>query len=152
MRFDVRSTGIVLASEKRWLVRNGYSKNSIKVLGALCKPLFDVSDVIMASKVKMAIRTYQEAKRELVLCGLLSIHKVNANQLVYLIGTKAIVEYEEDHKEREAKRTARLMAESLGYQEIVAENTTDEVHVNYDNTYFTGQIDVPESIPMVDVL
>lgn len=127
-KYKLINNDIVVASEKKWLKRHGYSKLVIKTFGELAKPLDNISDAAMASRLRVSKRNYQEAKRELVMCGLLEVHRVNASTIIYLVGTKAIEENALYNQKREDDRLVRLTLESIGMQAEVYEDVTEEVH------------------------
>ena len=142
MKYTVKSKGVNVKSEKQWLKRHGYGKSTIKVFGEFCKPQENLSDSAMASVVKISKRAYQEAKRELVMCGLLEVHRLNASTIVYLVGTKAIEENARVNQKREDDRMIRLTLESIGMQKEVYEDIAEEVHININ----MPDVDVPNPI------
>lgn len=122
MKYIIKRKGIVVETDKRWLVRHNYSKLAVKAYGYLCKAS-DVSDATLATLCKVSPRAYQDAKRELVYAGLLEVHKVNADTLVYLIGDKAIESSIRGLKDKESNRLVRKSLESIGlYEELVEED------------------------------
>jgi hypothetical protein len=143
-KYILKNNGINVASEKKWLTRKGYSKIVVKVFGELAKPLDNISDSAIASRLRVSKRTYQEAKRELVMCGLLEVHRLNASTIVYLVGTKAIEENAKVNQRREDDRMIRLTLESIGMQKYVYEDVTEEVHVSYD--FDTTKVELPSPI------
>jgi len=134
MKYIIHNKDINLRVEKQWLTRNSYSKDAVKVLGKLSKDITDPSDVVMSTSLKMSARRYQEAKRELVFCGLLEIHKINSTTLVYLVGPIAIVKFHERNELKESIRVNRLALESIHLIDDVEESVTTEVHEDFNTT------------------
>ena len=128
MKYIVHNDNINLRVEKQWLTRNSYAKDAVKALGALAKPGVNPTDEIIAPTIKMSKRRYQEAKRELVFCGLLEVHKINSVTLVYLVGPKAIIQFNARNADRELTRVHRLTLESMHLVDPIDETTNTEVH------------------------
>ena len=143
--YTLKNNGIKVASDKKWLKRHGYSKNTIKVYGELAKPLDNLSDAAVASRLKISKYAYQEAKRELVFCGLLEVHRINASHIIYLVGAKAIQENATKNQKREDARMVRLTLEYLGIKNELVEDITEEVHVG---DYTPKDIPKPSPIRM----
>lgn len=80
-----------LESEVRWLKRNHYKPNTIKVLRLLATSKEnDLSDETLAKKLKISLSTYKRAKAELMMAGIAEVHKLNASYILILLGSNAI--------------------------------------------------------------
>lgn len=147
MRFIVKKSNIVVATDKRWLTRHGYSKLAIKAYGYLLRAS-DVSDEAIADKCKVSLRSYQEAKRELVYSGLLEIHKLNADTLLYLIGDKAIEQGIKGLRDKEYSRLIRKSLESLELcrEEVEEDTTTTALYTAEDLEKLKAKIPLPSPI------
>jgi len=128
VNYHLDNNGVNIKSEKQWLRRHNYSKLVIKVFGELCKDLQDLSDAAIASRLKISRSSYQECKRQLVMCGLIEVHRLNASSILYLVGTKAITENNKQNQKREDDRIIRLTLESIGRVPEVLEDISEEVH------------------------
>ena len=142
MKYIVHNKDINLRVEKQWLTRNSYSKDAVKALGALSKIDVNPLDEVIASTIKMSKRRYQEAKRELVFCGLLEVHKINSTTLVYLVGPMAIGKFNVRNADKELSRVNRLALESMCLSEPVDEEVAVEVHEDF----VMPDIDKPQPI------
>jgi len=131
MKYIIHNDNINVRVEKQWLTRNSYSKDTIKVFGALAKDIEDPSDIVMSTSLKMNPRRYQEAKRALVFCGLLEVHKINSTTLVYLVGGNSIVKFNSRNADKEFSRVNRLALESMGLTTPVDEESVVEVHDDF---------------------
>jgi len=147
IKYIIKNNDINVASEKKWLTRHGYSKIAVKVFGQLAKTTNDISDAAVSSKLRLGIETYREAKRELVMAGLLEVHRINASTVLYLIGTKAIAHNAKHNQKREDDRLIRLTLEHLGLSQPVYENTIEEVHTTWQND---TKIPLPKPIGDID--
>lgn len=80
-----------LESEVKWLKRNHYKPNTIKVLRLLATSKEnDLSDETLAKKLRISISTYKRSKAELVWAGIAEVHKLNASYILILLGSNAI--------------------------------------------------------------
>lgn len=154
MKYIIRNKGINVKSSKQWLTRNNYSKDAVKVLGALAKTdIVDPSDIAVATSLKMSSTRYKDAKRSLVFCGLLEVHKINSYTLVYLVGEKAIVEFHKMNEGREMRRVHRLALDSIGLTEELEDEPIDtEIHCEIDYDYSTVEKPTPINITEEDIL
>ena len=146
MKYIIHNENINVRVEKQWLTRNNYSKDSIKVFGALAKDLDNPSDIIMSTSLKMSPRRYQEAKRALVFCGLLEVHKINSTTLVYLVGGNSIVKFNSRNADKELSRVNRLALESMELTIPVSEELVTEVHENFT----TPNVNKPQPINLTE--
>jgi len=151
MRYQVHKGGLNVASAKRWLTRHQYSKLAIKALGYIAR-LKDLSDEAVATSMKVSLRSYQDAKRELVFAGILEVYRLNATTMVYVIGDKAITNYSKAIKDKDSKRTIRKALESIGlYEEMEVEDTTTVDLVDYtDIAKLKQAIPTPTPIDTTD--
>ena len=151
MKYQVHKEGLNVASAKKWLTRHKYSKLAIKALGYIAR-LNDLSDEAVATKMKISLRTYREAKRELVFAGILEVYRLNANTMIYVIGDKAITNYSKAIKNKDSKRTVRKSLESIGmYEEVeIEDNTTIDLTDYTDIAQLKEIIPTPEPIYITD--
>jgi len=147
MKYIIKRKGVVVETDKRWLVRHSYSKLAVKAYGYLCKAS-DVSDTTLASLCKVSPTAYKDAKRELVYAGLLEVHKVNADTLVYLIGDKAIESSIRGLKDKESNRLVRKSLESIGmYEDTIEEDeSVTALYTSEDMANLTSRIPLPKPL------
>jgi len=142
--------------EARWLKRKGFTSQTIKLWNYLCKGgLRDLSDEKVRSSINIGKAGYERYKQQLVMAGLLEVHRVNASTIVYLVGLDAIHRNHKVNWKRELQRINRITLEYLGYEtdlELPEETTTDEVHADYDISNLLKLVQVPEPIGDVKVL
>ena len=88
MEYIIHNSNIKVDTDKKWLKRNSYSKDSIKVYGVLAKAKTgdNISNEYLATNLRMSKTRLEEAKRELVFCGLLESYRKNTTTMVYLVG------------------------------------------------------------------
>jgi len=152
MKYIKDSKGINVATAKKWLNRNNYSKLAVKVLGRLVKAdSSDLSDDTLASSLKISTRSYQEAKRELVYAGFLEVHRLNATTLIYLIGDAAIERSRLKTTTRDNARYTRKALESLGVLPELEEDLLTEVYTEEDMEVLYSKVPQPEPITPIEL-
>ena len=130
MKYIIKNQGIKVKVEKQWLKRNGYSKDTIKVFGSLAKDIEDPTDEFMFTMLKMNRTRYENAKKALVYCGLLEVHRINGNVIVYLVGSEEIVKFARLNEKKELDRLNRLTLDSLGLSGSVEVDYIDTIYSN----------------------
>ena len=155
MNYQLIQDSIVVPTDKKWLKRHGYHSIAIKLYGLLAKAPTDLSDANLAKLCYTSLRTLQEAKRQLVYSGLLEIHKINSNTIVFVLGDKAIKAYAKRIADKEYQRVLRKTLEQMHYPDIPTPIEEDEVTAVYtteqiDNLY--NHIAKPQPISTEEVL
>lgn len=96
MEYIIHNSNIKVDTDKKWLKRNGYSKDTIKLYGTLvkAKPGDNLSNAYLATSLRMSKTRLEEAKNALVFCGLLEGYRKNATTMVYILGQYEIGKYD----------------------------------------------------------